>query len=109
MAPTDAVHVGEEAHELLAVRQERAARWDAPGEVRRHLVGGDRRRGSGGMLLVLGPPPGRGGEEEELVPAVAVAAAHDEVADAAPPRHGPRGPALPGRRRRLRSKTSAHH
>lgn len=113
VAPTDAVHVGEEAHELLAVRQERAPRWDAPGEVRRrHLVGGDRGRGSGGRLLVLGPPPGRGGEEDELAPAVAVAAAHDEVADAAPPRHGPRGPTLPGRRRggrRGRGRTRAPH
>jgi len=126
VAPADAVHVGEEAHELLAVRQERAPRraawWDgdaAPGEVRypvgsgvcicggRRLPGAFRGRSRRRRRLLV--PPGRivrrrGGEEEELLPAVAVAAADDELPDAAPPRDRARGTALPRRRPRGRGR-----
>jgi hypothetical protein len=111
VAPADAVHVGEEAHELLPVRQERAPRR----AVYRRPV-----RGGGGVDLglpdaalghttvaglvvealartsrALGLRRRRQREEHEPLLAVAAAAADDELADAAPPRDGPRGPALP--------------
>jgi hypothetical protein len=126
VSPAEAVHVGEDAHEILAVRQERPPRRAAVrlvvGGVGQPVAGGDgvelgvELGGGGGAALRrglrFGVIPGRGrrrGEEAELLLAVAVAAADDELADAAPPRDGPRRPALPrGARRRGRRRRPGH-